>query len=46
MEQVLADCCKVFLKIINNLRESGEINQAEFEEMASLKIEFLSKIDL
>ncbi|MHB8065196.1 MAG: hypothetical protein ACYDG2_21730 [Ruminiclostridium sp.] len=44
MEQILVDCCTKFLKIIENLKDAGKITQAEYIEMAKLKIEFLSSL--
>lgn len=45
MEQILVDCCMRFLKFIKNLKDTGRITQAEHDEMAKSKIEFLSSLE-
>ena len=44
MEQILVDCCIKFLIFIKNLKDIGIITQVEYDEMAKLKIEFLSSL--
>jgi hypothetical protein len=42
LEQVLVDCCSRFLEFIEDLKCTEKITQEEYDDMAKLKIEFLS----
>lgn len=46
MDHVLVDICKEFLELIETLKRTGKITQDEYDDMAKLKIEFLSRHSL
>lgn len=46
MEQILVDCCIKFLNCIDKLKDCGKITQAEYEDMAKSKVEFLSSLGI
>lgn len=46
MEEMLVDCCITFLKIIEKLKDSGQISQEEYDSQIKLKVEFLSRFGL
>lgn len=46
MEEMLADCCIRFMQLITDLKDAGTINHEEYEEMAKMKTEFLSRVGI